>query len=242
MQVSTILQHGKNGKYKKPGKPLEQDLHKETAAYEISLIVLVFFALGFGLFAIKPMLPGLMTSDWPTGYVVLTESNSNSSNNTVAQAASASSSGLDVRLEMLPEQTSLPFRENLRVQVTIFNIIGKEIDTIVTYFIQDTDSSMLFERSEIVTVRKQVSYPVAFETKYLQQGNYILGVQARAEGSFAVSTQQITITPKSFLMLAQERTIFRQQAVVLFMFAVLSALITYFALRLRALYAVQRRN
>ena len=232
MQVSTIEQHGKS---EKPMKQLDLALHKETAAYEISLIVLVFFATGLGLFAIKPLLPGLIGSDGATGYVVLTESNGTGTQDEIASAE------LDVRLDILPEQVSLPYRENVRVQVTIFNIMRKELDAIVTYFIKDTDSSMLFERSEIITVRKQVSYPVAFETKYLRPGTYVLGIQVRAAGSFAVSTQQVTITPKSFLMLTQERTIFRQQAVVLLLLAVLGALITYFAFRLRALYAVQRR-
>ncbi len=99
----------------------------------------------------------------------------------------------DVKMDVASTDTILDKGENVKAQITLLNIVRKEADVIVAYFVKDITGKSVYERSETFAVKDQTSYPVEFQTKYLKSGDYVLGIEVRYGKSFASSTQLIKI-------------------------------------------------
>lgn len=101
----------------------------------------------------------------------------------------------DVSLDILPRYTILEPGDELRAQVTMFNVgTPRQTDVLVTYILKDTRGQVLFEESESFAVLREAGYSYTFSLPpNIQYGRYLAGIEVRYEDSFAVSSAMFEV-------------------------------------------------
>lgn len=99
----------------------------------------------------------------------------------------------DVNMDIPMQYKRIKKGQDLRVQITLFNVMENKVDVYVTYLIKDLKGNLLLEESETFMVDRQKSYTKKFYTRKLRSGNYVAVIEVRYANSYAVSSQMFEI-------------------------------------------------
>src|SRR3989339_116420 len=102
----------------------------------------------------------------------------------------------DVQLDIPALFKELLASELLRVQISLINVLGGEVDALVYYFIKDLQGNVLYEESEAFAIEDQRSYVKEFELPDgIPQGKYLAAIEVRYANSYAVSSELFEVVP-----------------------------------------------
>ena len=106
----------------------------------------------------------------------------------------------DVKLDIPLKYRTIKQGQDLRAQITLFNVMGNKVDVYVTYLIEDLLGNSLLEDSETFAVEKQKSYTKKFYTRKLRSGKYVAAVEVRYANSYAVSSQMFEVSEEKAII------------------------------------------
>jgi len=99
----------------------------------------------------------------------------------------------DVKMDIPTDYKELTPGQDLKAQITLFNIVGGEVEVTVDYIIKDMNGDVVSEDSEVFSVEEQKSYQRTYAVPEMEPGTYVAVVEVRYEGSFAVSSDMFNI-------------------------------------------------
>lgn len=103
----------------------------------------------------------------------------------------------DLSVAVLEEK--LEETNNLRAQLTLIPVGEKGVDVSVKYLIKDFRGKVYYESSETFYVENQMSFVKEFDTRDLNIGDYVLGIEMTYIGGFATASSQFKIVDDKFL-------------------------------------------
>lgn len=133
----------------------------------------------------------------------------------------------DVKLDIPKEYETIKQGEDLKAQITLFNIIGGKVDVIVNYIIKDLRGNVVSEESETFAVEDQSSYVKEFRIpSSLKPDSYVAVIEVRYANSYAVSSEMFELEKEVMLSPAEAR--YRLVSVMLI---IVSALLVFILIR-----------
>ena len=112
----------------------------------------------------------------------------------------------DVKLDIPKEYEIIKLGDDLKAQITLFNVIGGKVDVIINYMIKDLRGNVVSEESETFAVEDQSSYVKAFKLpSKLKVGSYVAVIEVRYANSYAVSSEMFELEEKVILSPAEAR-------------------------------------
>jgi hypothetical protein len=106
----------------------------------------------------------------------------------------------DAKIDMPIEYKEIFPGDDLKAQVTLFNIMGGTADVLINYLIKDMNGYVLHEESETFAVEDQVSYVKEFDTdENWITGNYLVAIEMRYGNSYAVSSEMFRLKERERL-------------------------------------------
>lgn len=104
----------------------------------------------------------------------------------------------DVSLDVVADYRKVMPGGRILSQITLFNLenIGRT-DVTLTYYIKDEEGNIIYQSQEIIGVETQASFVRTFDIpKNLDEGNYILVVQARYDHSVGTASELFEVSRK----------------------------------------------
>ena len=135
----------------------------------------------------------------------------------------------DAKIDIPVEYKEISSGDDLKAQITLFNIVGGAAEVTVNYIVKDMEGDVFFDEAEIFTVDEQKSYVKIYELAELEPGNYVALIEVRYGASFAVSSEMFSIIEQG-IPLAPTRT--TRYALIYTLLAVITLFITYVFIRL----------
>ena len=144
----------------------------------------------------------------------------------------------DAKIDIPTEYKELSRGEELKAQITLFNIVGGAVDVTVNYIIKDMEGNVISDESEIFNVQEQKSYLKTYKTPELMPGNYVAIIEVRYAGSFAVSSELFSVKEEGAVGLAMAPPKATRQMLIY----ILLAIIALFLIYISVLLVLKRRN
>ena len=132
----------------------------------------------------------------------------------------------DVQLDIPSEYSVVSPGDELRAQITMFNIGAPEnAKVLASYFIKDLRGNIVYDEAETLTVEKQISFVKSLKVPDdAKEGTYVAIVEATFAGSFAVSSQFFEVSEKEIVI---KQLITRNIAILLFLILILIVILIY---------------
>ena len=142
----------------------------------------------------------------------------------------------DVKLDLPAESREIAPGQDLKAQITLFNVLGGNVDVLASYLVKDLEGRILSEESETFAVKDQKSYSKVFTLPTgMVAGNYVAAIEVKYLDSFAVSSELFTISDEAALRLESQRTKVRLLSIIALIATILFVNIAI------AVYVMRRR-
>ena len=130
----------------------------------------------------------------------------------------------DVKLDIPTAYAVVEPGGTLKSQITLLNVGAPEkADVLVTYFIKDLRSKIIYEENGMIAVENQVSFAKSFKIpEKLEPGRYVAIIEVRYADSFAVSSQLFEVEEKKSVV---EQIVSRNTAVILVLIFILAGFV-----------------
>jgi hypothetical protein len=134
----------------------------------------------------------------------------------------------DVKLDIPTRYKRIAPGDNLRSQVTLFNVLGGKVDVDINYLVKDLRSNVISEETETFPVETQSSYVKEFNLpKDIKPETYIAAIEVRYVNAYAVSSQIFEVMTEEEAMALKEARI---KVFSIFFIVVVSALVYVYLL------------
>tara|TARA_Y100000310_G_scaffold58235_1_gene53524 strand:+ start:5251 stop:6390 length:1140 start_codon:yes stop_codon:yes gene_type:complete len=142
----------------------------------------------------------------------------------------------DVNLDIPSEFKTIMVGEDVKVQVSIFDIGQQRSDTVnVIYKVKDKQGNVIYQFSEFVDVENQISFSKVFDLpKDIESDEYLASVEVESGDSLAVSSDVFTVISAP-IKIRERLTEFTLKNLVYF----IAIILFIFAL---AVYIINRRS
>jgi hypothetical protein len=129
----------------------------------------------------------------------------------------------DAKLDIPSNFKQIAQDQDLRAQITLFNVLGGKVDVMVNYLIKDLQGNLITEESETFAVEKQSSYVKIFDLPPdLNPGQYVAAIEVRYANSYALSSQMFEVLTEEELISIKEA---RNRVISIFVIVAISSLI-----------------